>query len=445
MKLGFLKTDEKIQNIITLLRAESYAQAQRLITTYIETPTQDILQRSAQNKKKTVPQETAPEKAYPQEAQSTIDEFQLFITPDNNEKNVEIDINDYITDNLKLPTSKFPPKESHTSKGIEDINIHDFLSIVPVVENKIVPKVAKRIKPSDLSAFDSLLNINADDVLNDNIHIDISSNKPNKEDSFFAPQEQSTKKENPKSDITKDTFFDIKEIPLNEKRNEKRNEKKKEKVIKDKHVEKIIMPESVVSPSIFPENEEPLKEILPSSSLTGYISPIEYKPMPYVVQKFKNMNTEYLSVYNSCIPFTSSSILLAKIAQEHYKEKEIEETLDYVRELIQDKQFREATQLVLVCASTESAFAQFILAREVYKGTLFTQNIAQAFTIFNTLAMNDYPEALCDLGQLYEKGIGTKKDKKRAEHLYKDAMEFGIKRAKIHFDRINKKKKGFFR
>ena len=59
--------------------------------------------------------------------------------------------------------------------------------------------------------------------------------------------------------------------------------------------------------------------------------------------------------------------------------------------------------------------------------------------------MDDYPEALCDLGQFYENGIGTKKDKKRAEHLYKDAMDFGIKRAKTHFERLKQQNKGFFR
>ncbi len=36
LKLGMLKTDEKIQEIITAIQTENYAQAQRLIAVYIE-------------------------------------------------------------------------------------------------------------------------------------------------------------------------------------------------------------------------------------------------------------------------------------------------------------------------------------------------------------------------------------------------------------------------
>ena len=55
-----------------------------------------------------------------------------------------------------------------------------------------------------------------------------------------------------------------------------------------------------------------------------------------------------------------------------------------------------------------------------------------------SLALEDYPEALCDLAQFYEHGIGTGKDKKKAEQLYKEATEFGIKRAEKHYTRLKK-------
>ncbi len=62
----------------------------------------------------------------------------------------------------------------------------------------------------------------------------------------------------------------------------------------------------------------------------------------------------------------------------------------------------------------------------------------------NSLVIEDYPEALCDLGQFYENGIGTGKDKKKAEQLYIEAMESGILRAEKHYDRLKKQNRSFF-
>jgi TPR repeat protein len=66
-------------------------------------------------------------------------------------------------------------------------------------------------------------------------------------------------------------------------------------------------------------------------------------------------------------------------------------------------------------------------------------------TLINALALNDdYAEAICDLGQFYEYGIGIDKDIDKAKLLYKSAMESGIKRAVTHYERVNKENKGLF-
>ena len=57
------------------------------------------------------------------------------------------------------------------------------------------------------------------------------------------------------------------------------------------------------------------------------------------------------------------------------------------------------------------------------------------------LANDEYPEALCDLAQFYEYGIGTEENSKEAKKLYKRAMELGVSRAEAHFKKL---KKGFF-
>ena len=105
----------------------------------------------------------------------------------------------------------------------------------------------------------------------------------------------------------------------------------------------------------------------------------------------------------------------------------------------------EAAQLLLLTSSTESKYAQFRLARSLYKGQLFQKNLDESFTLMQRLAMNDlYPEAICDLGQFYENGIGTPKDKKKAEELYKEAMDLGIYRAIEHYTRLQKEHKKLF-
>ena len=71
LKLAPLKTDQKIQEIVTAIQAENYAKAQGLINAYIEAPTENIIQRTSQEDKNMINQED----------QAIIDEFDLFITP----------------------------------------------------------------------------------------------------------------------------------------------------------------------------------------------------------------------------------------------------------------------------------------------------------------------------------------------------------------------------
>ena len=451
LKLGLLKTDEKIQHIISMLQAENYAQAQGLITTYIETPTENVLQRSSQEKKHIITKEE----------QSTIDEFQLFVTPDENEEKVTIDINDYMSDDLHTPTAKPMSKEKkrESIEKIEEIDINDFLSVAPVTPTK----------QPETNAFDSLLNIDVNDVLTDNIDLNISYAE---DDNFFALPRQEKKANNPTSDIPKDTFFDLHDEEISESKVEsiddlnntlmqnttvEKTEIKTEEVAaeetlvftQDEPLQKDLLQEddrlqeNILQEKTSPEENLP-KDLTPSVTSHEKTAPTHYKSIPYIAQKLESMNTQYPSSYSSHEPFSALSELLTKISQEKFTEDEIEETLIHVRKLNEDQQFSQAAQLLLVCAATPSPFAQLILARELYKGVVLTQNIPQAFILLNALSMDDYPEALCDLGQFYENGIGTKKDKKRAQELYKDAMDLGIRRAGTHHARMQKSRKGFF-
>ena len=144
LKLGMLKTDDKLNAILSLLEEKSYARAQKLISEYIESTSDTTVQQrtsqeevvenpSAENiikpsKKEEIPSPSPTalhDKIQSAKDQAIIDEFDLFIEDPETEPK-EIDIN--------------------------DVNYDDFLNIAPT------PKKMS----SESVNYDSLLNVDAD-------------------------------------------------------------------------------------------------------------------------------------------------------------------------------------------------------------------------------------------------------------------------------------------
>lgn len=395
LKLAPLKSDSKIQKILTLLQAESFAQAQALITEYIETPPEEIHQRS----------DKAPTQTISDEDQAIIDEFQLFVTPQEKktEEVLEIDINDYATRQPKITKDK----------GSVD--------------------------------YDALLNLDADDVLSDNIDIDIShdTKKEFEEDVFFNAQAEEEAESFIFDDhVPKDTFFD---------EEEKTEPTLNKETIADELLsvdETQLLQGTTNINKIQRKLEKPeveVEEVFSTSEDKEEETQLSYQAMPHISQKLISMKKQYPPIQKSYERFDTVEALLTKIAQEGYTENEMEDMVVYIGKLIEKAKYTEASQLLLVCGATESKFAQFMLARELYKGSVLTKNIQESFTLMNTLASEDYPEALCDLGQFYENGIGTSQDLMKAEGFYKEALDLGIKRAKKHYARLKKLNRGVFK
>ena len=462
LKLGLLKSDTKIQEIIVVLQAENYAKAQRLIKVYIDTPIEEILQRSSQQKPLDIEELTTVNKKetiISAEDQKIIDEFQLFTTNDDNRptqtKKKEIDINDYLTDASDTPNIKIDTQAAD---------------------------------------FDALLNLEATDVMPNNIELDISQD-PN--ESFFNINIKEEKLTPNTENVPRDTFFDTnesEETPVEEtfleealveeppskdpfetlltikpNRKESLITKRKASLIKDalrtqaatekdlqgkalqettlrKKVSKktpLIKKEITQKPADITPHRPLEKELLQETKVKTV--PENYPAISYIRQKFISMRKQYEPIQKGPDRFPTVETFLTTISQDGYKEKEIEETLVYVEKLIKEEKFAEAGQLQLVCASTESNFAQLMLARELYRGILLRKNVSEAFYILTHMADDNYPEALCDLGQFHENGIGTGRNKKAAEELYKKAMDMGIKRAEKHYTRLKKQNKGFFK
>ena len=170
----------------------------------------------------------------------------------------------------------------------------------------------------------------------------------------------------------------------------------------------------------------------------------DYDAIPYIKTKFQDMLSKYPLTNPKFDSFVSVDRWLEQIENDGYSEENIEEMIDYILK-ISHKNPAEAAQLLLITASTQSIYAKFMLARELYRGNILEQNKDESFQIIYDLAINEeYPEAICDLAQFYEYGIGVKKDTKKALKLYDEAMQLGITRAMRNYDRLSKQKKSLF-
>lgn len=363
LKLSPLKGDERIQEIIRGLQAENYAQTQALITEYIETPPEEILQRTPH-------EETQSE----EEDEAIIQEFDLFRvnTPNDDEKTEEIFDIDGFGNTADTP-------QENTSAD-----------------------------------YDALLNIKSEDVLPH--ALDMQQTLETEDDFFSAKNTEQPKAFDYTEVVEKDDFFHTDETE-----------------------------ESAKIPN---ESETPLKEEMTAhpeeTSLPEENTiPESYEPIPYIDQKLKNMQTQYPPRELPEDSFASADAWMMKISNEGYTEQEIEEMMVFIQTLKEKGDIAEAAQLLLISAATQSKYAHFMLARALFKGDLLEQNLPESFTLINRLAMDDdYPEAICDLGQLYEYGIGIDKDTQRAEELYREAMDLGIKRAQSHYNRVHEINRG---
>jgi len=162
----------------------------------------------------------------------------------------------------------------------------------------------------------------------------------------------------------------------------------------------------------------------------------KHPPISYISQKFRNMIHQFPPVDPEGALPPEVEEMQRKISQEGYTEEEIEAFLRRYQEYKEEGKRAEAAMVLLLAAATESKFAQFLLARELFRGEIIQQDHAEAFTQINTLADQNFAEAICDLGQFYEHGVGIGKDRQMALLLYEEAAEMGVARARKHYERL---------
>jgi hypothetical protein len=161
-----------------------------------------------------------------------------------------------------------------------------------------------------------------------------------------------------------------------------------------------------------------------------------YLPIAYIDQKYNNMLYQYPPVEDSGKTPEVVKEMKDRLSIREYTDEDIEEFLDYYFKYKEKNQKELAIKVLLLAASTESKFAKFLLGRELFRGDILEKNDTESFNLINSLADQNYPEAICDLGQFYEHGIAIAKDKQMAMLLYEEAAELGVKRAKKHYERL---------
>lgn len=167
-----------------------------------------------------------------------------------------------------------------------------------------------------------------------------------------------------------------------------------------------------------------------------------YEPIELLEEKYQALIKKFSSLEDSDI--YSIKHIVNTFSNKAYSDDDIVGALEQFNEFKANQDIDEAIKIILLISATDSPLAQFSFARELFKGDLLEQNYSEAFTLMNKLAIKNYPDAVCDLGQFYEYGVGTKKDRKRALILYQEAIDLGLSRASELYQKLDESKQGIF-
>ena len=167
-----------------------------------------------------------------------------------------------------------------------------------------------------------------------------------------------------------------------------------------------------------------------------------YEPIELLEDKYQALIKKFSSLEINDID--SIKHIINIFVNKAYSDDDIVGALEQFNEFKANGDIEEAVKIILLIASTDSPLAQFSFARELFKGDVLEQNYDEAFILMSKLAIKNYPDAICDLGQFYEYGVGTKKDRKRALILYQEAIDLGLDRASELYEKLNNSKQGIF-
>jgi hypothetical protein len=423
----------KINEIITLLENKNYRQALYLIKKFkednnlvldqeapIESQEQEyVLNVDDMLKMSPVAQESINQyrdstysaddiKAFSQNISTRVDE-----PPVETEKTIEKevlelpeeedatpDINS-LTYAQEEPTKEDAQEEKELDNAIKDANQDTPLD---EISSQIMSKKAKRKKREKVvSSYKTLrAKFARKDKKEDN-------NTPKKEKKSLLNRVKSIKKSQPKQEKAKNSSVDT---------NVKSQESIEKKSVSNKQ------PTQQVA-----NNKDEKKDEI-------------YPPIPHIENKFRQAFVEYPPKKESEIWVEEVAKFLKYISTNSYTDSDIYKFLDEYKHYLDNNDIARASQFLLLAGSTDAKYPQFLLARELFKGTILKRNIKKSHQLMSYLANGGYPDAICDLGQFYEYGIGMPENKKTALKLYEKAFELGLQRATKHINRVKESQAG---
>jgi len=169
-----------------------------------------------------------------------------------------------------------------------------------------------------------------------------------------------------------------------------------------------------------------------------------YPPIAHIEKKFRQAFVLYSPIKESEIWVEEVAKFLKYIATNSYTDLDISKFMDEYQHYLDKNDIARASQFLLLAGSTDAKYPQFLLARELFKGKILKRNIKKSYEIMSKLANSGYADAICDLGQFYEYGIGMPENKKTALKLYEKAFELGLQRATKHINRVKESQGGLF-
>jgi hypothetical protein len=161
-----------------------------------------------------------------------------------------------------------------------------------------------------------------------------------------------------------------------------------------------------------------------------------YAPIPHIEHKFRQLFTLYPPLKESDIWVEEVVKFLKFVASNSYTEDDVKKFFEDYLFYLEKGDIARASQVLLLAAATDSKYARFVLARELFKGKVLKRDFKKSFAIMKQLANSGYADAICDLAQFYEYGIEVPKDTKIALKLYEKAFELGVNRATKHINRL---------
>jgi len=191
-------------------------------------------------------------------------------------------------------------------------------------------------------------------------------------------------------------------------------------------------------------NENIKKDEKKSEQIEKNIKNDIYPPIPHIEKKFRQAFVLYPPIKESEIWVEEVAKFLKYIANNSYTDNDLAKFMDEYQHYLDKGDIARASQFLLLAGSTDAKYPQFLLARELFKGKILRRNIKKSFDIMSKLANSGYPDAICDLGQFYEYGIGMPENKKTALKLYEKAFELGLQRATKHINRVKESQGGLF-